>query len=135
MSMRNSISLLVHAFIGWALCGATMGICMATTSMQNALVIHAVAAPIIFAFVSGSYFRRPGSLAPLLGATAFVVFVVAMDFFVVALLINRSLDMFASLLGTWIPFVSIFASTCLTGFAVVRHASASDDSRERLFYD
>jgi hypothetical protein len=41
--------------------------------------------------------------------------VIAMDFFVVAMLINRSFEMFASLLGTWIPFALIFASTYLTG--------------------
>jgi hypothetical protein len=39
---------------------------------------------------------------------------------VVALLINRSLEMFASLLGTWIPFALIFASTYLTGLIVQR---------------
>ena len=38
-----------------------------------------------------------------------------MPFFVVALLINRSFEMFASLLGTWIPFALIFLSTYLTG--------------------
>jgi hypothetical protein len=37
------------------------------------------------------------------------------DFFVTALIINRSLAMFASALGTWIPFGLIFASTWLSG--------------------
>ncbi len=37
------------------------------------------------------------------------------DFFVVALLINKSLAMFASPLGTWIPFALIFTSTLVTG--------------------
>ena len=40
--------LLVHAFVGWLLCAATMGIGMAVTTMQNALIIHAIAAPIFF---------------------------------------------------------------------------------------
>jgi hypothetical protein len=44
--------------------------------------------------------------------------VIAMDFFVVALLINRSLEMFTSPLGTWIPFALIFISTWLTGLVV-----------------
>ena len=48
-------------------------------------------------------------------------FVIAVDFFVVALLINRSMDMFASLLGTWIPFALIFASTYLTGVSVLKN--------------
>jgi hypothetical protein len=38
------------------------------------------------------------------------------DFFVVALLVNKSLEMFASLLGTSIPLGLIFASTYITGF-------------------
>jgi hypothetical protein len=38
-----------------------------------------------------------------------------MDFFVVAMLINRSFEMFASLLGTWLPFMLIFASSYLVG--------------------
>jgi hypothetical protein len=46
--------------------------------------------------------------------------VIAADFFVVALLINRSLEMFASLLGTWIPFALIFTSTYVTGLYTVR---------------
>jgi len=42
------------------------------------------------------------------------------DFFVVALLINKSLAMFASPLGTWIPFALIFASTLVTGSLLSR---------------
>jgi hypothetical protein len=52
----------------------------------------------------------------------FVGFVMAVDFLIVALLINRSLEMFASLLGTWIPFALIFTSTYLTGLYTVRSA-------------
>ncbi|MFH0992593.1 MAG: hypothetical protein V1799_21560 [bacterium] len=127
MTLSRSTSLIIHAFIGWALCAATMGVGMATTSLQNALIIHAVAAPIIFILVSLSYFNRPGSYSPLTGALAFVIFVIAIDFFVVALVINRSLEIFTSLLGTWIPFGLIFASTYLTGLAKahVIHASKS----------
>ena len=44
------------------------------------------------------------------------------DFLVVALLILHSLDMFASLLGTWIPFTLIFTSTYLTGLYSQRSA-------------
>jgi len=47
---------LAHALAGWALCGATMGIGLAKTSLNRALVIHAVAAPIIFALISTIYF-------------------------------------------------------------------------------
>ncbi len=101
-----------------------MGVGMATTSLGNALVIHAVAAPVIFALVSRRYFSRSSRYTPLVGAAVFVVVVMAMDFFVVALIINRSLEMFTSLLGTWVPFVSIFASSYLTGLIVTRGGRA-----------
>ena len=110
--------LLVHAFVGWALCGATMGFGMATTTVNNALIVHAFAAPIFFVGVSLVYFRYFNYTSPLRTALVFLAFVIAMDFFVVAMLINRSFDMFTSLLGTWIPFVTIFAVTYLTGSLV-----------------
>jgi hypothetical protein len=46
-----------------------------------------------------------------------------MDFLVTALIINRSLAMFASALGTWIPFCLIFASTWLSGVLTTRRKS------------
>lgn|SRR5574341_162394 len=118
MNFKTVLIILAHAFVGWALCAATMGIGMGVTTLQNALIIHAIGAPIFFATVSLIYFRKLNYIAPLQTALIFVGFVIAMDFFVVALLINRSLDMFASLLGTWIPFALIFTSTYLTGLYV-----------------
>jgi hypothetical protein len=38
-----------------------------------------------------------------------------MDFFVVAPLIQRSLEMFTSALGAWIPFALILVSTWVSG--------------------
>ena len=126
MTLSNPVSAVLHAFVGWVFCAATMGIGMATTSLQNALVIHAVAAPIIFSVVSLSYFKRPDSWSPLAGAIVFVVFVIVVDFFLVALVINRSLEMFTSLLGTWIPFGLIFASTYVTGLGRIYRSRVSN---------
>jgi hypothetical protein len=120
MSISKILIILVHAFVGWALCAATMGIGMAMTSLNNALVIHAIAAPIFFAGISLVYFRRIKSFSPWLTASIFLAFVIGMDFFVVALLINHSLEMFTSLVGTWIPFVLILTSTWLTGTLVTK---------------
>jgi hypothetical protein len=92
-----------------------MGIGMAVTSLENALIVHALAAPIFFAGVSLVYFRKFNYTTPVQTALIFIAFVMVMDFFVVALLINRSFEMFTSLLGTWIPFALIFISTWLTG--------------------
>ena len=114
-STRNALITVAHGLAGWALCGATMGIGMAATTLDNALVIHAAAAPVIFAAVSLLYFRRFGFLSPLQAAAAFLAVVMAMDFFVVALLIENSFAMFRSPLGTWLPFGLIFLSTWGTG--------------------
>jgi hypothetical protein len=113
--IKKILIVLLHAFVGWALCAATMGIGMALTSLENTLIIHAIAAPIFFFGVSWVYFTKFNFTGPFTTALIFIAFVIGVDFFVVALLINRSLDMFASLLGTWIPFGLIFASTFLTG--------------------
>jgi hypothetical protein len=115
MNARKIIIIIACAFAGWALCAATMGIGMATTSLDNTLIIHAVAAPIFFMGVSLVYFRKFNFTTPLQTALTFTGFAMLVDFLVVAILINRSLAMFASLLGTWIPFALIFTSTWLTG--------------------
>lgn len=120
MNMTKTMILLVHALFGWALCFATIGIGMAVTSLQTALIVHAIAAPIFFAGISLVYFRKFNFTTPLQTATIFISFVIAMDFFVVAMLIIRSFEMFTSLLGTWIPFALIFASTYLTGRLVTQ---------------
>jgi hypothetical protein len=122
MAFIRVLVLLAHAFVGWLLCAATMGIGMVTTTLQTALVVHAIGAPIYFAGVSSFYFSRFNFTRPLVTATVFVLFVTAVDFFVIGLLVNRSLAMFASVLGTWLPFALIFGSTFVTGtiFAMTR---------------
>jgi len=122
MNTKKIFIVLAHAFVGWALCTASMVIGMATMSLDSALIAHAIGAPIFFTIVSLVYFNRFNYTTPLQTAMIFVGFVIAMDFFLVALIINRSFDMFASLLGTWIPFALIFSSTYLTGNYVVRKA-------------
>ena len=115
MNLRKILIILAHALAGWALCAATMGISMAATSLENALTIHAIGAPIIFVIVSLLYFKKFNYTTPIQTALIFTAMVMLVDFFVVALLILRSLAMFASPLGTWIPFMLIFISTWLTG--------------------
>ena len=114
MNTRKVIIILAHSFVGWALCGATMGIGMATTTIKNTLIIHAIGAPIFFLVVTIMYTKKFNYTRPLQTALVFIAFVVLTDFFVVALLINKSLEMFTSALGTWIPFALIFASTYST---------------------
>ncbi len=120
MNARQMAILLGHALVGWALCAATMTIGQATMPLQQALIVHAIGAPVFFTLISLVYFQRFHFTTPLHTALVFVGVVMAVDFFVVALVILRSLDMFASVLGTWIPFALIFASTWLTGTYVLR---------------
>ena len=120
MNTRKILIILAHAFVGWAFCTASMMIGMATMPIESALIVHAVAAPIIFTIVSLVYFNKFNYTSPLSTALIFVSFVILVDFFLIALIINRSLEMFASPLGTWIPFALIFASTYITGTLTIR---------------
>jgi hypothetical protein len=115
----NQIAVIVlFGAVGWALCGAIMFIGMAVTSMQTTLIAHAVGAPVIFTIVSWIYYTRFGYTKPLTTAIVFLGIVIFLDIFPVATVINKSFEMFASLLGTWIPWALIFLSTYLTGIAV-----------------
>jgi hypothetical protein len=91
-----------------------MGLALSKTSVDRAVIVHAAAAPAIFALVSGIYFTYFG-YSGALGTAAGFLAVVIMDVFVVALLIQRKFTMFRSVLGTWLPFALIFASTYIVG--------------------
>jgi hypothetical protein len=106
--------------VGWALCGAIVFIGRSLMDMQTTLIVHAVGAPIIFALLSMLYFSRFKYTSPFQTAIAFFAIVVLLDFFIVALIIERSMEMFYSVLGTWIPWALIFLSTYLTGLAYER---------------
>ena len=113
--------LLAYGVAGWAACGIVMGAMQAVAPLWLALTLHAIAAPLIFVALSVPYFRAPGARQPLPTALAFTAIVVVLDAVVVAGLILRSADMFttpASIAGTWLPFVLIFAATLGTGTAV-----------------
>lgn len=107
--------------LGWALCGAIMFIGMAVTDIKTALIIHVIGAPIVFWLISLFYFKRLAYTTPLQTAFLFLFVVVFMDFFLVALIINKSMEMFQNPLGTWIPFGLIFLVTYLTGILQNKH--------------
>jgi hypothetical protein len=99
-----------------------MFIGMAVTSMQITLIAHAIGAPVIFTTISWIYYTRFGYTKPLTTAAVFLGIVIFLDIFPVATVINRSFEMFASVLGTWIPWALIFLSTYLTGLLVERQS-------------
>lgn len=117
---RKAGIIFIHAFIGWASCAAAMGISMATTTVENALIIHASAAPVIYTLVSLSYFNTFNFTKPLQTGLIFVGFVILMDFFVIAMLVLKSFEMFYSPLGTWIPFAFIFLTTFIAGSLITK---------------
>ena len=92
-----------------------MGIATAILGHPAALVVHAVAAPVVFAALSALCFRRFPPACPLGAATAVVVIVIGLDGVIVATLLLRSYAMFRSVSGTWLPLALIFAATYLAG--------------------
>ncbi len=115
MDIKKLAVIKIHAFIGWGLCAAIMGIGSIVTSIENTLIIHAIGAPIIFSIISLIYYKKFNYTTPLQTSMAFISFVIFMDFFIVALFIEKSFAMFRSPIGTWIPFALIFLSTYITG--------------------
>ncbi len=122
LGLRQISIILFLGAVGWALCGAIMFIGMSVTDLQTTLIVHAIGAPIIFTLISLFYFTKFNFTSPLQTAITFFAIVILMDFFIVALIINRSFDMFLSPLGTWIPFGLIFLSTYLTGLLIERRS-------------
>lgn len=115
LNLKQIGIIILHAFIVWALCGATIGIGRSETSMEITLIIHAMGAPVFAAVLSFAYYRRFNFTTPLETAFFFIGFVVLMDAGLVAPVFEKSYDMFKSPLGTWIPFTLIFLATYFTG--------------------
>lgn len=115
MDLNQIAIITVHAWVGWALCGAVIWIGKAIATMETTLMVHAIAVPFIFAGVTWFYVKWFAYTSPFQTAGAFLAVVVFLDFFVVALLIERNLAMFRSVMGTWLPFALIFVSTYVTG--------------------
>jgi hypothetical protein len=113
--LQRGALILAHAVVGWAYCGAIIGVGRRFLSINTTLVLHAIGAPIGFALISRFYYRRYAFTSPMRTAAAFLSVVVALDLFLVAPLFEKSYAMFTSVLGTWIPFALIFAATYLAG--------------------
>lgn len=120
---KKTAIVLGFAFAVWAFCGALVGVGSQFMTMDATLIVHAIGAPIGAAFFAWIYFRNFGYTSPLATACIFVASALALDFFVVAMLIEKSFAMFASPLGVWLPQVLIFTATYLAGRLAVPHAS------------
>ena len=109
--------LILHALVGWAICGATIGVGRRVVSMEATLLIHAVVAPLVFGLLTWLFFRWFPASSALAVALTMVAVVVGLDALLVAPFLERSYAMFGSVLGTWVPFASIFGASYLVGRA------------------
>jgi hypothetical protein len=113
--LYKGVVVALHAVAGWAYCGMLIGIGRQFLSMHATLVVHAIGAPVGFALISLFYYRRFAFMSPWQTAIAFLGIVVALDFILVAPVIEKNYTMFTSVLGTWIPFALIFTATYFSG--------------------
>jgi hypothetical protein len=119
-NLTKAIIIFIHAFIGWIFCGLTIAIGRGLFSIQTTLIIHAFAAPLFFILISAVYFNKFKFTSPFQTAAWFLAIVLGLDFFLVAPVFEESYAMFASFLGTWLPFGLIFTATLLTGKVIAK---------------
>ncbi len=123
--MGGRLNLAIHALVGWAICGATIALGRQLVSMQLTLWIHAVVAPVAFALLTRHHFKRFPDSSPVKTAFVMLAIVVGLDALLVAPVFERSYVMFTSVLGTWVPFASIFMASYWTGRGRVQATVAS----------
>ena len=109
------VSLLGLTLALWAACGAVMVLGRRLGSLDLALRVHLIAAPILAFIVSSVHARLAPDFDPLVRAVAMTALVIVLDAAVVAPLFERSYAMFRSLIGTWIPFAAIFVASWAAG--------------------
>lgn len=114
------ITILIHAFVVWALCGAIMMIGRPLIGIELTLIAHAIGAPIFAGLASLIYHKKFGYTTPLQTAFIFVLFPLVMDAGLVAPVFEKSYEMFRSVLGLWIPMALMFSSTYIVGIFAAR---------------
>lgn len=114
-NLIRTLVILLFGVIGWAACGAVFYVGEIIFKTYLAVLIHFILAPAIFAILSYFYFKYFNLTSPLKTAIVVTTIVIALDFFVVALLIEKNLRMFGSVMGTWMPFIFIFITIFTTG--------------------
>lgn len=130
--MKKTAVIFIFWFIGWVLCGATVMIGRELTSVQNALIIHAILAPIFFAILSFIYFRKFAYTSPIQTATTFTILTIVVDAIFIAPVIEKSYAMFGSFLGTWLVFILIFFSTFIIGALINKQSKNVSDRQNGL---
>ena len=117
---KKTFIILLLGISGWATCGIVMFVLLNITTIYLSLIIHFIATPFIFLAISNIYFKKFDYTTPILTAFLFTFIVMILDFFVVAMVIEKNLEMFESIMGTWLPFLFIFLTVWLRGLAIHR---------------
>ena len=120
LGFKKPAILLTLGISGWAACGIIMFSLLNVTTIYMALIIHFIATPFVFLAISNIYFKKFNYTSPLVTAIIFTLIVMVLDFFVVAMVIEKNLEMFESVMGTWLPFLFIFLTVWLRGLAINR---------------
>ena len=120
MTKKEKSLLLITALVVWGLCGATIAIGQALTSMEATLIIHAVMAPVFSGIGTYIYLKKVKTISPLSISLTFLLFIMIVDASVVAPVFQKSYDLFRSFLGTWLPFLLIFLASYVTATVVNR---------------
>ncbi len=107
--------LVVLALVLWGACGGVIAVGRRLWSIDTTLRVHLVVAPVLAFLVAVAHKELAPGFDPLLRAAAITVVVVLLDALVVAPLFERSYAMFRSFVGTWLPFVAIFAACWAAG--------------------
>lgn len=107
--------LMLHGLMGASLCAALMAGLLGAGALRAAPVVHALMAPLIFAWIAVRYFGARGARNPLPTALFFTAGLALIELLVVAGLVQGSLDMYRSVLGAWLPYALVFAVTWATG--------------------
>ena len=106
------------ALVLWGACGGVMTIGRRLWSVDTALRVHLVAAPIMAFLASAAHTMLAPEFSPVLRAAAITGLVVVLDAAIVAPLFERGYAMFRSVIGTWLPFGAIFLASWAAGIVV-----------------
>jgi hypothetical protein len=107
------------ALVLWGACGGVIAVGRRLWSLDTTLRVHLIAAPIIAFLVAAAHKELAPGFDPLLRAAAITIIVMLLDALVVAPFFERSYVMFRSFIGTWLPFVTIFAACWAAGVSAL----------------
>jgi len=114
-NLIRTISLIFFGVTGWLISETIYYLGERIFRSYHAILIHFILAPFVFIGLSYLYFKYFNYTRPLATAIIITLIVLGLDIFIVALLIEESLEMFSSVMGTWLPFLFIFLTVFITG--------------------